>query len=148
MRKGSIAFSLFWLSAAWLIVALAGTAFLLTDLYSRSLDNNLTDQLKFNIDTLSSAVLDSNAPNLADVSLQDPRYNRAATGWYWVIRNGSGAVLATSKSAIGSVLPSLDGEFGADNYRTGLLTDESGNHLRAIERATTSDGLPVRIMVS
>ena len=31
MRKGSIAFSLFWLSAGWLILALAGTAFLLTN---------------------------------------------------------------------------------------------------------------------
>ena len=29
MRKGSIAFSLFWLSAAWLILALVGTALLL-----------------------------------------------------------------------------------------------------------------------
>ena len=59
MRKGSIAFSLFWLSAAWLILALVGTAFLLTDLYSRALDSNLISQLRFNIDTISSGTLDS-----------------------------------------------------------------------------------------
>ena len=53
MRRGSIAFALFWLSAGWLVLALAGTAFLLTDLYSRALDTNLTNQLKFDIDTLS-----------------------------------------------------------------------------------------------
>ena len=35
MRKGSIAASLFWLSAGWLVVALVATGFLLTDLYSR-----------------------------------------------------------------------------------------------------------------
>jgi len=34
-KKGSIAASLFWLSAGWLIVALVATAFLLTELYSR-----------------------------------------------------------------------------------------------------------------
>ena len=32
MRKGSIAFRLFWLSAGWLILALVATAFLLTEL--------------------------------------------------------------------------------------------------------------------
>jgi len=69
MRRGSIAFALFWLSAGWLVLALAGTAFLLTDLYSRALDTNLTNQLKFDIDTLSSATLDSAEPNFADVSV-------------------------------------------------------------------------------
>lgn len=79
MRKGSIAFSLFWLSAGWLILALAGTAFLLTDLYSRALDTNLTNQLKFDIDTLSSAILDSTDPSFGDVSVNDPRFTRAST---------------------------------------------------------------------
>jgi len=148
MRKGSIAFSLFWLSAGWLILALAGTAFLLTDLYSRALDGNLTDQLKFNIDTLSSATLDSSEANFSDVGVTDPRFNRASTGWYWVIRNEFGDVIATSKSAVGSVVPALTGSFDADNYRSGILTDETGNRIRAIERATTSNGRPLKITVT
>jgi signal transduction histidine kinase len=148
MRKGSIAFSLFWLSAGWLILALAGTAFLLTDLYSRALDGNLTDQLKFTIDTLSSATLDSTEPNFSDVGITDGRFNRASTGWYWVIRNEFGDVLTTSKSAVGSVVPALTGSFDADNYRTGILTDEAGNRIRAIERSTTSNGRPLKITVT
>ena len=80
MRKGSIAFSLFWLSAGWLVLALAGTAFLLTDLYSRTLDADLTSQLKFNVDTVANAILDSTDPHFADVSVQDPRFTRASTG--------------------------------------------------------------------
>jgi signal transduction histidine kinase len=148
MRKGSIAFSLFWLSAGWLILALAGTAFLLTDLYSRALDSSLTDQLKFNIDTLSSATLDSSQANFSDVGVTDQRFNRAATGWYWVIRNEFGDVIATSKSAVGSVVPELTGNFDADNYRSGTLTDETGNRIRAIERSTTSNGRPLRITVT
>src|SRR5215207_2807673 len=103
MRKGSIAFSLFWLSAAWLILALVGTAFLLADLYSRALDSNLINQLRFNIDTLSSATLDSRDPNFADVGVQDPRFTRASTGWYWVIRDENDELLSTSGSAVGMV---------------------------------------------
>src|SRR3569623_454218 len=138
MRKGSIAFSQFWLSAGWLILALAGTAFLLTDMYSRALDGNLTDQRKFTIDTLSSATLDSTEMDFSDVSLTDARFNRASTGWYWLIRNDSDGVITTSKSAVGSVVPAL----------TGSLTDEAGNRIRAIERSTTSNGRPLRITVT
>src|SRR3569833_2127624 len=148
MRKGSIAFSLFWLSAGWLILALAGTAFLLTDLYSRALDTNLSNQLKFDIDTLSSATLDSNEPNFSDVSVTDPRFNRASTGWYWIIRDETGGVLATSRSAVGTVPPALSGNFDADNYRTDILSDETGNRIRAIERSTTSNGRPLKITVT
>ena len=148
MRKGSIAFSLFWLSAGWLILALAGTAFLLTDLYSRALDTNLSNQLKFDIDTLSSATLDSSEPDFSDVGVTDPRFNRAAAGWYWIIRDESGAVLATSRSAVGSVPPALTGSFDADNYRSDILSDEAGNRIRAIERSTTSNGRPLKITVT
>ncbi len=148
MRKGSIAFSLFWLSAGWLILALVGTGFLLADLYSRALDSNLINQLRFNIDTLSSATLDSRDPEFGDIELQDPRFTRASTGWYWVIRDGDDQVLSTSASAVGTVLPRIEGAFDADNYRAALLVDETGNRIRAMERATTSNGRPLHIMVT
>ncbi len=148
MRKGSIAFSLFWLSAGWLILALAGTAFLLTDLYSRALDNNLTTQLKFDIDTLASGTLDSSDPNFADVSVQDQRFSRSSQGWYWVIRTDADALLAASPSVTGSTPPALTGPFDPDGYRSGVLTDESGNRVRAIERAVTSAGRPLWIMAT
>ncbi len=148
MRKGSIAFSLFWLSAAWLILALVGTALLLTDLYSRALDTSLTEQLRFNIDTLSSATLDSTDPDLGDVGVQDPRYNRSSTGWYWVIRDEAGSLVATSGSAVGLLMPQITTPFGIDNYRSDVLVDEVGNRLRAIERSVTSNGRPLRILVT
>ena len=148
MRKGSIAFSLVWLSAVWLIVALAGTAFLLTDLYSRALDSNLINQLKFNIDTISSGTLDSTDPNFSDIVVTDARYNRALSGWYWAIRDENGQTLATSGSAVGTLLPRIEAPFEADNYRSAILEDEAGNRLRAIERATTSNGRPLHIMVT
>jgi signal transduction histidine kinase len=148
MRKGSIAFSLFWLSAAWLILALVGTAFLLTDLYSRALDGNLISQLRFNVDTIVSATLDSRDPNFADIVVPDSRFNRAATGWYWVIRDDKGEILSTSGSAVGMLMPQIDAPFDAENYRSAILEDEAGNRLRAIERATTSNQRPLHIMVT
>jgi signal transduction histidine kinase len=148
VRKGSIAFSLFWLSAAWLILALVGTAFLLTDLYSRALDSNLMSQLRFNIDTLSSAILDSTDPNLSDISVQDPRFTRASTGWYWVIRDANDQIIANSGSAVGMLMPQISAPFDADNYRSAILEDEAGNRLRATERATTSNGRPLHILVT
>jgi len=148
VRKGSIAVSLFWLSVVWLIVALAGTAFLLTDLYSRALDTSLSNLLKLNINTISSATVDASPATLAEVSLPDPNFKPAASGWYWVVRDREGVVLAASPSATGSLLPQLEGAFDADNYRTGVLEDEAGNNVRAVERAITTDGLPLRIMVT
>ena len=148
MRKGSIAFSLFWLSAAWLILALVGTALLLTDLYSRALDTNLAEQLRFNIDTLTSGALDSTDPTFSDIGVQDPRYSRSSTGWYWVIRDEAGTILSTSGSAVGMLMPQVALPFGSDNFRTDVLVDEAGNRLRAIERATTTNGRPLRILVT
>ena len=148
MKKGSIAFSLIWLTAGWLVVALAGTGFLLTDLYSRALDASLTSQLRFNIDTLTSGLVDSSDPNLGDVGVQDPRFSRAANGWYWVIRDQTGKVITTSKSLVGSMAPQIDGVFDTDNYRSSVLTDESGNRIRAIERSTTANGRQLRITVT
>jgi signal transduction histidine kinase len=148
MRKGSIAFSLFWLSAAWLILALVGTAFLLTDLYSRALDSNLINQLRFNVDTIVSGTLDSRDPNFADIVVPDSRFNRASTGWYWVIRDADGQILSTSGSAVGMLMPQIETPFDAENYRSAILVDEAGNRLRAIERATTSNQRPLHIMVT
>ena len=56
-QRGSIATSLFLLSAGWLIVALVATAFLLSELYSRALDTSLTETLEFHIETLTDLTL-------------------------------------------------------------------------------------------
>ncbi|VAW21844.1 hypothetical protein MNBD_ALPHA12-1602, partial [hydrothermal vent metagenome] len=63
MQKGSIATRLFWLSAAWLVVALIATAFLLSALYSRALDRSLADALNFNLETLVARTLEAGAPD-------------------------------------------------------------------------------------
>src|SRR5690606_6546429 len=122
--------------------------FLLTDLYARALDSNLIGQLRFHIDTISSATLDSRDPDFADIVVPDSRFNRAATGWYWVIRDDDGQILSTSGSAVSMLLPQIEARFNAENSRPAILVAEAGNRLRAIERATTSNQRPLHIMVT
>jgi signal transduction histidine kinase len=78
----------------------------------------------------------------------DSRFNRASTGWYWVIRDADGQILSTSGSAVGMLMPQIETPFDAENYRSAILVDEAGNRLRAIERATTSNQRPLHIMVT
>ena len=103
-RKGSIAASLFLLSAGWLIVALVATAFLLTELYSRALDNSLVETLEFHVETLTDLSLLSDTPKSDQIKVADPRFDRTGSGWYWAIRDDKGELLNFSNSYVGMVL--------------------------------------------
>lgn len=140
MRKGSIAASLFWLSAGWLIIALLATAFLLTELYSRALDNSLSETLRFHIETLVDRTLASDDPHSETVRIGDPRFDRPASGWYWLVRDETNRIVNSSGSMVGMLLPELSGGFDATNQRTGLLTDQFGTRLRVIDQAATVNG--------
>ena len=144
MQKGSIAASLFWLSAGWLIVALLATAFLLTELYSRALDNSLSETLKFHIETLVDRTLINRDPKSEAIRLGDPRFERPASGWYWVIRDDKGEILNISGSMVGMLLPELSGNFDAANVRTAVQTDQFETRMRVVELAANVNGTPLR----
>ncbi len=144
MQKGSIAASLFWLSAGWLIVALLATAFLLTELYSRALDNSLSETLKFHIETLVDRTLINRDPKSEAIRIGDPRFERPASGWYWVIRDDKGEILNISGSMVGMLLPELTGSFDASNVRTGVQTDQFETRMRVVELAASVNGTPLR----
>ncbi|WP_127145668.1 sensor histidine kinase [Pelagibacterium montanilacus] len=135
MKRGSIAFRLFWLSAGWLIVALVATALLLTELYSQALDRDLTESLEFHISSLVGSTLEAGSPQSDDIGVADPRYTRPTSGWYWLIsETDGGAPLAFSDSLVGTVLPQMDTPFGPTNTRIGVIEDATGERLRAVER--------------
>jgi len=148
MQKGSIAASLFWLSAAWLIVALLTTAFLLSELYSRALDTSLSETLEFHVETLVDQTLVNGDPASPVIRLGDPRFERTASGWYWMIRDADGALLNFSDSVIGTMLPPLTGDYDALNTRTAVITDPFETQIRVIERAVTVNGGPLQITVT
>lgn len=137
MRKGSIAASLFWLSAGWLIVALVATGFLLTDLYSRALDTSLTETLDFHVESLAGALLETGDPRSADIALTDPRFGRPRSGWYWTIRDTDGALYNLSSSVVGIDLPTLTGPRDAQGRRTAIVDDVFGTRMRVVDRMVT-----------
>ena len=134
MKRGSIAFRLFWLSAGWLIIALVATAFLLTELYSQALDRDLTESLDFHVTTLVGQTLETGAPSSSELVVADPRYTRPTSGWYWQIRNAQGEIVNFSPSLVGTVLPEIAGAFSRGGVRTSLITGADGMRLRAVER--------------
>jgi signal transduction histidine kinase len=147
-KRGSIAASLFLLSAGWLIVALVATAFLLTELYSRALDTSLQETLEFQVETLTDLTLLSSTPTSEEIRVADPRFDRTGSGWYWAIRDDNGDLLNFSNSYIGMVLDPLPGEFDAKNSKTAILTDPFDTKIRVLERLVTVNGMPLHIMVT
>ncbi|HUH77038.1 MAG TPA: hypothetical protein VLZ53_06730, partial [Devosia sp.] len=148
MRKGSIATSLFWLSAGWLILALIATGFLLTDLYSRALDNSLSDSLDFHVASLTGALLETGDPLSDQIRLTDPRFDRPRSGWYWVIRDADGTLYNLSQSVVGINLPSLTGAADARGRRTAVMDDAFGTRLRVVERTVTMAPTTFQIVVA
>ncbi|MDB5530546.1 MAG: histidine kinase [Devosia sp.] len=148
MRKGSIAASLFWLSAGWLIVALVATGFLLTDLYSRALDTSLSETLEFHVESLAGDLLESGDPLSQAIALTDPRFDRPRSGWYWTIRDADGQLYNLSTSVVGIVLPAIEGLADASGMRTGVVDDAFGTRIRVVERAVTIGAKTYEIVVT
>ena len=148
LYNGSIAASLFWLSAAWLIVALVATAILLTELYSRALDTSLRETLQFHVETLVDRVLTADDLGSDTVKLGDPRFERTASGWYWTIRDEQGSLANFSSSVVGVVLPEITAPYDETNTRLAVLSDPFGTQMRVIERAVTVNGVPLKVMIT
>ncbi|GLQ55055.1 sensor histidine kinase [Devosia nitrariae] len=148
LRKGSIAVTLFWLSAGWLIVALIATGFLLTDLYSRALDTSLSETLEFHVESLTGTLLETGDPLSEDVRLPDPRFDRPRSGWYWMIRDASGNLVNLSTSVVGIDLPGISEPPNELGVRTGVFEDAFGTRIRAIERTITVGPQTYRITVT
>ena len=148
MRKGSIAASLFWLSAGWLIVALVATGFLLTDLYSRALDRSLSETLDFHIESLTGALLETSDPQSASIALTDPRFGRPRSGWYWVIRDADGTLYNLSPSVVGIDMPDIAGPASPTGRATAIMDDAFGTSLRVVERTVTLGPTAYEIVVT
>ncbi|MFP9136839.1 ATP-binding protein [Devosia sp. XGJD_8] len=148
MRKGSIAASLFWLSAGWLILALVATGFLLTDLYSRALDTSLSETLDFHVESLTGALLEAGDPMSDEIALTDPRFERPRSGWYWAIRDADGTLYNLSTSVVGIDLPVLMGPADTRGRRTAILDDAFGTEMRVVERTVTVAPTSYQIVVT
>lgn len=148
LRKGSIAASLFWLSAGWLVLALVTTGFLLSDLYSRALDTTLTQTLDFHVESLAGALLETRDPQDPDIALADPRFERPRSGWYWIIHDGTGSLVNLSTSVVGIDLQGVGAAADALGRSTEIINDPFGTQLRLVERSVTLGADNYRITVA
>ncbi len=148
LRKGSIAASLFWLSAGWLVLGLVTTGFLLTDLYSRALDTTLTQTLDFHVESLAGALLETRDPKDPDIALADPRFERPRSGWYWIIRDGAGNLVNLSTSVVGIDLQGVGAAADALGRSTEVVNDPFGTQMRLVERSVTLGEDSFRITVA
>jgi len=148
MPQRSIATSLFLFSAAWLIVALVGTAFLLSGLYSQALDTSLSETLDFHLETLVGRTLEAGDPRSDSIDLGDPRFDRPASGWYWAIRDPDGNVLNLSPSLVGLQVPAIAAPFDASSKRTAATKDDFGTEVRVNEREVSVNGRLLRVLVT
>ncbi|QMV02853.1 HAMP domain-containing protein [Devosia sp. D6-9] len=148
MRQRSIATSLFLISGIWLIVALAGTAFLLSGLYSQALDTGLSETLDFHLETLVGRTLEAGDPRSDAIDLGDPRFDRPASGWYWAIRDPDGTVLNLSPSLVGMKVPVISAPFDDTSKRTAATKDDFATEIRVNEREVSVNGEKLRILVT
>jgi len=148
VRRGSIAASLFWLSAGWLVLALVATGFLLTDLYSRALDTSLSETLKFHVESLTGALLETGDPLSDEIALADPRFGRPRSGWYWAIRGQDGQLYNLSPSLVGISLPAVEQPANAEGIRTAVADDVFGTSMRIVERTVTVAPMSYEIVVT
>ncbi|MGB3026246.1 sensor histidine kinase [Paradevosia shaoguanensis] len=148
MRQRSIATSLFLISGIWLIVALAGTAFLLSGLYSQALDTGLSETLDFHLETLVGRTLEAGDPRSDAIDLGDPRFDRPASGWYWAIRDPGGTVLNLSPSLVGMKVPVISAPFDDTSKRTAATKDDFATEIRVNEREVSVNGEKLRILVT
>ncbi len=148
MQKGSIALKLFGFSLAWLIIALAFTAILLSNLYSRSLDNSLSENLEFHLETLVGASLSLENDRLSSNAISDPRFSRPASGFYWQVRDKNNEIINFSPSLVGSVLPIISIPFDNNNRRSVKKLDAFGTNIRMVERSISLDNSKLTIIVT
>jgi len=147
-KKGSIALNLFGFSLVWLVVALALTAFLLSNLYSRSLEASLKETLEFHLESLVGAAIIANGELIPSNSVADPRFLRPASGWYWQVSDDNDKNIKFSPSLVGSVLPKISSAFNDENKRSQKLKDSFGVNIFVIERKISFENSTLFIRVS
>jgi signal transduction histidine kinase len=87
MRPNSLAFRLFASAAAWTLVVLPVTAFLLLSLYRQAVERNFDARLNVYLTSLIASTTSEGAKTpTAPASLGAPVFTIPFSGWYWQIK--------------------------------------------------------------
>ena len=87
MRPNSLAFRLFASAAAWTLVVLPVTAFLLFSLYRQAVERNFDARLNVYLTSLVASTTAEGAKTpTAPANLGEPAFTIPFSGWYWQIK--------------------------------------------------------------
>jgi hypothetical protein len=140
MRPNSLAFRLFASAAAWTLVVLPVTAFLLLSLYRHAVERSFDARLNVYLTSLiaSTTAEGASAPK-APANLGEPVFTIPFSGWYWQIKPLGGAErpLFVSDSLLDQQLklPSQAGAAPDQNLtRRAYAPGPQDQRLRIVER--------------
>jgi signal transduction histidine kinase len=141
MRPNSLAFRLFASAAAWTLVVLPVTAFLLLSLYRQTVERSFDARLNVYLTSLiASTTAEGTSTPKAPANLGEPVFTIPFSGWYWQIKPLEGAAerpLFVSDSLLDQQLklPSQEG-VPADQHltRRAYAPGPQDQHLRVVER--------------
>ena len=141
MRPNSLAFRLFASAAAWTLVVLPVTAFLLLSLYRHAVERSFDARLNVYLTSLvASTTAEGASTPKAPANLGEPVFTIPFSGWYWQIKPLEGAAerpLFVSDSLLDQQLklPSQEG-VAADQHlaRRAYARGPQDQRLRVVER--------------
>jgi signal transduction histidine kinase len=138
MRTDSLAFRLIAAASLWAIVALLAAGFIITSLYSESVERNFDERLNVYLKTLIGTLAAQNPQNLTDPgNLGDQRFELPYSGWYWQVRKANGgAVVLTSRSLFNDTLDKskLTSPREIEGATSGALAGPDNQSLRVLTR--------------
>ncbi|MBN9020923.1 MAG: HAMP domain-containing histidine kinase, partial [Rhizobiales bacterium] len=143
MRRNSLAFRLISASALWSVVALVAAGFILTSLYTRTVEEAFDERLSVYLRTLVGALAQQSPPASVDPgNLGEPRFELTYSGWYWQVREaGDGPVVLSSGSLFADTLDiaraTETGEH--EGMTSGALTGPDDQALRVLSRTVDFD---------
>jgi hypothetical protein len=141
MRPNSLAFRLFASAAAWTLVVLPVTAFLLLSLYRQAVERSFDARLNVYLTSLvASTTAEGTSTPKAPANLGEPVFTIPFSGWYWQIKALEGAAerpLFVSDSLLDQQLklPSQEG-VAPDQHliRRSYAPGPQDQRLRVVER--------------
>lgn len=138
MRRNSLAFRLISASALWSVVALVAAGFILTSLYTRTVEEAFDERLSVYLRTLVGALAQQQPPASAEPgNLGEPRFELTYSGWYWQVREPDGGpVLMSSGSLFADILDAASATDlrTRDGMTSGELVGPADQSLRVLSQ--------------
>ncbi len=144
MRRNSLAFRLVSASALWSVIALVAAGFILTSLYSRTVEDAFDERLSVYLRTLVGALAGQSPPASMDPgNLGEPRFELTYSGWYWQVREpDAGPVVLSSGSLFADTLDLAAATETREHegMTSGALAGPNDQSLRVLSRTVDFDG--------